>query len=79
MPIEAIALPTKPVVFLSCPACAKPFEPFLRGQVARFDWFGLRKRIWCLICWRCKEIVGYEDAAGDTEVKRAYRVTPPLR
>ena len=62
MPIEALLLEGKPTPFVACPKCGKSFDPFLRGQVARFDWFGLRKRIWCLICRQCKEIVGYEDA-----------------
>jgi hypothetical protein len=51
-----------------CPNCREPFYPFLRGQVVRFDWFGLRKRIYCLICWACKEIVGHEDARGRGEM-----------
>ena len=44
-----------------CPKCREPFEPFLRGQVTRFAWFGLRKRIYSLICYACKEIVGHEE------------------
>ena len=44
----------------TCPRCKKPFVPFMRGQVARFAWFGLRKKTLALICWACKEIVGYE-------------------
>ena len=70
MPIEAVTLPGKPTPFTFCPKCREPFEPFLRGQVARFDWFGLRKHIFCLICWACKEIVGYEDSAGNGIPKR---------
>lgn len=46
-----------------CPKCGGMFDPFLRGQVARFSWFGLRKRIYCLICRACKEIVDYETLA----------------
>ena len=57
MPIEAIRSQVMPVPLERCPHCgAEPFEPFLRGQVVRFDWFGLRKRIWALICWTCKGV-----------------------
>ena len=61
MPIEAIVSEVLPVPFDQCPKCRRAFEPFLRGQVVRFDWWGLRKRIWALICYDCKEIVGYES------------------
>lgn len=47
-----------------CPKCgAEPFDPFLRGQVQRrkFKWFLWDPWPYCaLICWNCKEIVGYE-------------------
>jgi len=59
-PIQAITSESMPVPFVFCPCCREPFRPFLRGQVVRFDWFGLRRRIWALICWACKDIVGYE-------------------
>lgn len=63
MPIEASIAQDMPVPFRLCPHCTKPFSPFLRGQVARFGWFGLRRRIWAVICWACKEIVDYEEIA----------------
>lgn len=60
--MQAIWSDGMPVRLRACPKCgAVPLEPFLRGQVARFDWFGLRKRIWCVICRACKEIVDYEE------------------
>jgi hypothetical protein len=48
-----------------CPLCgAQPFDPFLRGIVARSArpwWAPWRKRAaWAVICHRCMEIVGYE-------------------
>ena len=61
MPMEAIWSEAMPAPFISCPKCGMPFDPFMRGQVARFDWFGFRKRIWCVICRACKGIVGHED------------------
>mgnify|MGYP000962018131 CR=1 FL=1 len=55
---------------VACPKCrATPFRPFMRGMVARSYRFSdlwrwiLRKPAIpssCLICWDCKEIVGYE-------------------
>lgn len=71
MPIEFSLLLRKPVKLTNCPRCGEPFEPFLRGQVQRTkrSWFGLgRRRPYCaLICWACKEIVGYEDPEGGFE------------
>lgn len=47
---------------VACPRCkAAPFDQFLPGQIVRFDWFGLRKRIFAVICRACKNIVGYES------------------
>jgi len=43
-----------------CPKCNEDFRPFLRGMVVRFSWFGFVKKTYALICWECKEIVGYE-------------------
>lgn len=61
MPWQAIYVQGEPSPLAKCPKCgAEPFEPFLRGQVVRFDWFGFRRRIWAVICRRCKEIVDYE-------------------
>jgi hypothetical protein len=62
--------PQRPLEY--CPKCgAKPFSPFLRGQVQKSGWSLLveRWRAWrkkrplrycALICWTCKEIVDYE-------------------
>ena len=45
-----------------CPNCGhKPFESFMRGLVVRFSWFGLRKKNWAIICYKCKQVVGWED------------------
>lgn len=60
MPVEAILSRLMPEPYDLCPRCRAPFESFLRGQVARFGWFGLRRRVWCVICRACKHIVGYE-------------------
>lgn len=43
-----------------CPRCKEKFRPFLRFQVGRCGWFGLRKKTLALICWACKNIVGWE-------------------
>lgn len=73
MPIEYTQLKDKPSPLRSCPKCGDyPFRPFLRGQVARgkygvrlkraFPFVEVYPRDYCaLICWRCKEIVGYES------------------
>lgn len=61
-------------VMCSCPNCGTtPFQPFLRFFVERSDWRWIFRALWalvrgrpvppvqtCLICWTCKEIVGYE-------------------
>lgn len=66
MPIEFAMLKDKPPPFDECPNChARPFDPFMRGMVQVFRWFGLRKRYCCVICYECKEIVGYEDPDGE--------------
>jgi hypothetical protein len=45
-----------------CPNCGhEPFESFMRGLIVRFAWFGFRKKIWAVICYKCKDIVGWED------------------
>lgn len=67
MPIECSQLQGKPNRLTHCPKCEKPFIPFLRGQVQRSGrkWFIGRRQPYCaLICWACKEIVGYEYPAG---------------
>lgn len=70
MPIEAALLEGVPAPLAACPKCAaRPFCPFLRGMVQRgwlrsvfSAWWSGEKRVrYCaLICWNCKEIVGYE-------------------
>lgn len=72
MPIEASLLNgTKPPLE-RCPKCgAEPFDPFLRGMVHLSGLRAIKERLRCwwhgkeyaycaLICWKCKEIVGYE-------------------
>lgn len=59
-PIEAVIALDLPQPYVDCPKCGQPFSAFMRGQVVRFNWFGLRRKIWCLICYACKEIVGHE-------------------
>jgi len=59
-PIEALIADNLPNPLRWCPRCRRPFSPFMRGQVTRFGWFGLRRRVWALICWACKDIVGWE-------------------
>ncbi len=76
MPIEAMIAAGMAQPIAQCPKCgAAPFRSFMRGQVARFDWFGLRRKIWAVICSRCKDIVSHEairfpcpacDATGTT-------------
>lgn len=72
MPIEARLLHSYPVPLSRCPVCgAEPFETFMRGMVhrggvralierARCWWRGDTYRYCALICYECKEIVGYE-------------------
>jgi hypothetical protein len=68
MPIECDQLKDVPIPLAACPACgAKPFSPFLRGQIQRAQvgfnlaqWFYARP--WCaLICESCHEVVGHES------------------
>ena len=64
MPIECALLEGQPVTLERCPKCgAQPFRPFLRGQVQRWPYkylFWVPQPFCALICWTCKEIVGYE-------------------
>jgi hypothetical protein len=67
VPIECDLLKDAAVPLRNCPKCAAPFEPFLRGQVQRspigwrWGWPPWYHRPYCaLICWACKEIVGWE-------------------
>jgi hypothetical protein len=59
---------------VTCPACGNRFEPFLRFQVGRrpWPWWNLLCLFLALICWACKEIVGYEGARG-------YELLPKFR
>jgi hypothetical protein len=72
MPIEAVRLANEPPSLEQCPKCgAQPFSPFMRGQVQKSG-LGLLLEFWrawrqkraprycAVICWACKEIVGYE-------------------
>lgn len=44
-----------------CPLCRdEPFVPSMYGQVVRFSWFGLRKKVYAVICIQCKNIVGFD-------------------
>lgn len=55
---------------MNCPKCgACPFVPFLRGTVQSTwrRWFGLP--YCCVICERCKEVVGYEKPALSSELE----------
>lgn len=74
MPIEASLLRDAPSPLDCCPKCGdEPLRPFMRGQVQRglirtlWDAFKNRHdplvpkfRYCAVICWGCKEIVGYE-------------------
>lgn len=76
-PTEAGLLAAMPSPLDACPACgARPFIPFMRGQVHRdlfSPWRALLRLLGkdrarsCLICWHCKEIVGYERAPKVTD------------
>lgn len=58
-----------PEVLEQCPRCKiTPFHSFMRGMVVRPDWFGFRKKIFAVICDKCKQIVDYEDP-NDPELK----------
>ena len=68
MQIEAMELKDAPRPIDVCPKCDAPFDPFMRGQVQRWPWpwwklwlpIGKPRPYCALICWHCKEIVGYE-------------------
>jgi len=64
MPKEVAELENKISPIIWCPKCKAPFTPFLRGQVQRssrkFIFFGKRRPNYALICWECKDIVGWE-------------------
>ena len=59
--------------FAQCPRCGQlPFTPFLRGLVQRpaRSWYSpWKKRPYCaVICYHCKNIVGYEAPGMLTEL-----------
>jgi len=69
MPAEVLLLEGQPSPITACPKCGdSPFRPFLRGQVQRwpYSWrtlwlpIGPMRDYCALICWSCKEIIGYE-------------------
>lgn len=65
MPNELIEFMSLPESFDKCPKCGvDPFTGYMRGLVKRRkrDWLGRKRRkVWAVICWSCKEIVGWED------------------
>jgi hypothetical protein len=66
MPIECSILDKQPEPIKTCPKCGcTPFETFMRGMIQRRKrkwWlFGERWPYCAVICWGCKEIVGYEQ------------------
>ena len=74
MPVEFSMLDGKPPPFAEFPCCgAKPFDQMMRGLVQASRWWGLRKRYCAVICYGCKEIVGYEDPTGK-ETARAIGI-----
>lgn len=58
----------EPTAILECPLCRKPFKPFMRGEVTRAGtwahfWARITRKPFptsALICWECKQIVGFE-------------------
>lgn len=68
MPIEYMILKDWPAPVSRCPNClAKPFVPFLRGQV-QSRWRRLFHKPYCaVICSYCKNIVGHEFTKKDME------------
>lgn len=69
-PADVTRLAVAPIPLDRCPKCGEPFYPFLRGQVHRdifSPWRALLKLVGmgrptsALICFACKEIVGYEN------------------
>lgn len=76
MPWEYGALADKANPLEKCPRCRAAFVPFLRGQVQRGErpwwrpFWGPTRPYCTLICWACKEIVGWEDPlSGEIELK----------
>jgi hypothetical protein len=50
----------EPEMFAYCPNCNAESWQFLPRFVVRRRWFGLRKRIYAVICRACKRVVGWE-------------------
>jgi hypothetical protein len=57
---EYLRLKDAPYPIKICPKCQSAFSPFLRGLIKSYwrGWFRMKSS--CLICYACKEIVGYE-------------------
>jgi len=78
MPLEYVMLKDRPIYLDWCPSCgARPFKPFLRGQVQtglfggggwierlRAWWYGHKPHYCGVICHDCKRLVGYESSDG---------------
>ncbi len=63
MPIEVVELASKPQPLEACPECgAKPFDAFMRGQVQSTWRYFLGLPYCAVICFSCKDIVGYEKS-----------------
>lgn len=60
MPIEYALLAGEPEPLEFCPQCSNPFRAFMRGHVQSYWRRVFRLPYCCLICWQCKEVVGYE-------------------
>lgn len=62
MPVEFLQLLYKLPTHAFCPKCqAKPFKPFMRGQVQSI-WRKIFKRPYCaVICQDCKDIIDWEQ------------------
>lgn len=67
MPIEFLRLRDAQVAMKTCPHCGALFRPFLRGEVQRSPgpwwrpFWGPTRDYCALICWACKDIVGWES------------------
>ena len=70
MPIECAQLRDAPLPLFYCPKCGvSPFDPFMRGQV-QSAWRKFFNRPYCcVICYACKEIVGYEKPGGLSDAR----------
>jgi endogenous inhibitor of DNA gyrase (YacG/DUF329 family) len=90
MPIEFALLLGQPLALSKCPKCGEPLnatpghphEPFMRGQVQRtrraLPWIWKTRPYCAVICYRCKEIVDWEEPFLEAPVepppnKGAYR------